>query len=188
MAPVVMVVSRASPDTRREFRISARPSPGGGRAQAAPCAELPDAPAPCRFSRARAGPAPRRECGAPIALRLLLHPDAMSRPLAVSDANFSDLVERAPGLTLVDVWAPWCAPCLLFAPVVARVAATYAARVQVATLNVDEGTETARRLGIRAIPTLLLFEQGRVIDAMDGAAPQAVVEAFLDAHLQSTAA
>jgi len=112
----------------------------------------------------------------------------MPAPSAVSDATFPRLVEQAPGLTLVDVWAPWCPPCLLLAPVIDRIATVYAERVRVATLNVDEGTETARRLGIRAIPTLLLWEHGRVIDSMDGAAPQAVVEAFLDRHLPPRAA
>lgn len=112
----------------------------------------------------------------------------MPAPFAVSDATFPRLVEQAPGLTLVDVWAAWCPPCLLLAPVIDRIATVYAERVRVATLNVDEGTETARRLGIRAIPTLLLWEHGRVIDSMDGAAPQAVIEAFLDAHLRPRAA
>jgi len=107
----------------------------------------------------------------------------MPAPFAVSDATFPRLVDQAPGLTLVDVWAPWCPPCPVLAPVIDRVATVYAERARVATLNVDEGTETARRLGIRAIPTLLLWEHGRVIDSI-GAAPQAVVEAFLDAHLQ----
>lgn len=112
----------------------------------------------------------------------------MPAPFAVSDETFSQLVEQTPGLTLLDVWAPWCPPCYLLAPIIDHIATVYAEHLQVAKLNVDEGMATARRFGIRAIPALLLFRNGEVIDLMDGAVPQAAVEAFLDAHVSPRAA
>lgn len=112
----------------------------------------------------------------------------MSDTLTLTDASFPAAVERSPGLTLVDFWAPWCPPCLLIAPVVARIAHAYAGRVRVGKVNVDANRETMARFGVRSIPTLLLFENGEVVASLVGAAPQARVEALLDSHLTPRAA
>ncbi|NUO62365.1 MAG: thioredoxin [Gemmatimonadaceae bacterium] len=112
----------------------------------------------------------------------------MPEYLTLTDSTFSDAVERAPGLTLVDFWAPWCPPCLLLAPTVERVSRTYAGRVRIAKLDVDTNQATMTRYGVRSIPTLLLFQGGEVVASLVGAVPQARIEALLDAHLAPRAA
>ncbi len=110
-----------------------------------------------------------------------------SHILHATDSTFAETIERPSGLTLVDLRAPWCPPCLLLAPVIDRVATAYASRVRVVKMNVDESPTTADRFGVRSIPTLLLFEDGQVVASLVGAVPQSRVEALLDAHLPSRA-
>ena len=107
----------------------------------------------------------------------------MSHPITISDATFTSTVERAEGLTLVDFWAPWCAPCLFLAPLLDRAAAEYVGRVRIAKLNVDENPATAQRFDIRSIPRLLLFRDGRLVDDLVGVVPKRDLDAFLAAHL-----
>ena len=78
--------------------------------------------------------------------------------MALTDENFNDAV--ATGVALIDLWAPWCAPCMTQGPIVEKVAAAVGDKATVAKLNVDEGQSTAARFGIRAIPTLLLLKDG----------------------------
>ena len=112
----------------------------------------------------------------------------MTDSLRITDATFEDALERSPGLTLVDLWAPWCPPCLLLAPAIDRIARAYEGRVRVAKLNVDESRAAMERHGVRSIPTLLLFENGEPVASLVGAVPQARIEALLEAHLAPRAA
>jgi thioredoxin 1 len=107
----------------------------------------------------------------------------MSRLPAVDDATFAERVERAPGLTLVDFGAAWCGPCRVIAPVVERLAAEYAPRLSVLSMDVDDNPVTAARFGIRGMPTLLFFRDGAVVDRVVGAVPRAVLQARLEALL-----
>lgn len=101
---------------------------------------------------------------------------AMTGPIEVTDASFATEVLQSLLPVLVDCWAPWCPPCLVLAPVIEGLATRLIGTVKVGKLNVDENPETAGRLGIRSIPTLLLFRDGRVIGEMVGAAPRAEIE------------
>jgi len=92
-----------------------------------------------------------------------------SKPLVVTDATFAVDVERAPLPVLVDLWAPWCGPCRMVAPVLEELAGEMAGRLLVAKLNVDENPATAARFGVSSIPTLLLLKAGREIDRIVGA-------------------
>jgi thioredoxin 2 len=92
-----------------------------------------------------------------------------SKPLVVTDATFAVDVERAPLPVLVDLWAPWCGPCRMVAPVLEELAGEMAGRLLVAKLNVDENPATAARFGVSSIPTLLLLKGGREIDRIVGA-------------------
>jgi len=94
-----------------------------------------------------------------------------SEPLEVSDANFDELVSRYP-VVVVDFWAEWCAPCRAIAPVVKEMAKEMAGKVVFGKLNVDDNPATAARFGIMSIPTLLIFKDGRPVDAIIGALPK----------------
>ena len=95
-----------------------------------------------------------------------------SATLALTERNFSEIVAATPVL-LVDFWAPWCGPCRAVAPVLEDLARAEAGRLVVAKVNVDEQPTLAQRYGVQAIPTLLLFKDGRVVDTMVGAPPKA---------------
>ncbi len=90
----------------------------------------------------------------------------------VTDASFAEQVERSPLPVLLDMWAPWCGPCRMIAPVIEQLAGELAGRVRVAKLNTDENQMTASRFSVRSIPTLLVLKEGREIDRLVGALPK----------------
>ena len=94
----------------------------------------------------------------------------------VSDANFDQEVLRSEQPVLVDFWAVWCGPCKAIAPIVDGVAASYAGKLKVAKVNVDQNGATPSRYGIRGIPTLLFFKGGKIADQVVGYVPQDVIE------------
>jgi thioredoxin 1 len=94
----------------------------------------------------------------------------------VSDATFDQEVLRSETPVLVDFWAVWCGPCKAIAPIVSEIATTYAGKVKVAKMNVDENGATPSRFAIRGIPTLLFFKGGKVADQIVGYVPQNVIE------------
>jgi thioredoxin 1 len=96
--------------------------------------------------------------------------------MEVSDSTFDQEVLRSEQQVLVDFWAVWCGPCKAIAPVVDSLATTYAGKLKVAKVNVDENAATPSRYGIRGIPTLLFFKGGKITDQVVGYVPQSVLE------------
>ncbi|MFP4372602.1 MAG: thioredoxin [Halanaerobium sp.] len=96
----------------------------------------------------------------------------MSKPVKVTDGNFSSEVLKSDQKVLVDFWAEWCGPCRMVAPVVEDIAAEYSSQIKVAKLNVDENQQTASRYGIMSIPTMLVIEDGKVKDKLVGYMPK----------------
>ena len=96
-------------------------------------------------------------------------------PVTVTDATFAAEVEQAPVPVLVDMWAPWCGPCRMIAPVIDELAAELAGRVRFAKVNVDENPATASRFDVRSIPALLVLKGGREVDRIVGVVPKAEI-------------
>ncbi len=106
------------------------------------------------------------------------------RVFEVTDQNFVDEVEDSNGLVMVDFWAAWCGPCRMVAPIVADLAEEYAEKgLKVGKLDVDTNQGTAGRLGIRSIPSILFFKDGKHVDTVIGAVSKPFLQAKIDEHI-----
>ena len=99
-------------------------------------------------------------------------------PIHLTDATFATETGLG-GVALVDLWAAWCGPCVRIAPEIERVAADYAGKVRVYKLNVDENPVTPGQYGVQSIPTLMIFKDGKLVDAIIGAVPRAEIDRTL---------
>ena len=105
------------------------------------------------------------------------------KTVTITDDNFSNEIEGANGLALVDFWAAWCGPCRMVAPIVEQLADEYDGRVKVGKVDVDSNQRTAARFNIRSIPSILFFKDGKLVDTLVGAVPKPVLERKLQEHL-----
>jgi len=107
----------------------------------------------------------------------------MNRPLAVGDSNFDEIVLQSKTPVLVDFWALWCRPCLVIAPILDELAEEYSGRVTIVRVDVDQNPKSAARYSIMAIPTLLIFKNGKPITNVVGAKRKQDLKKILDAAL-----
>lgn len=103
--------------------------------------------------------------------------------IALDEASFETKVEKDTSPILVDFWAEWCPPCRALAPVIEELAQEYQGKVRFAKLNVDEARDTAMRFGIRSIPTLILFKDGKKINELNGNQPKDRIRNMLSTAL-----
>jgi thioredoxin 1 len=107
----------------------------------------------------------------------------MAAEIQLTDDTFDTEVLKSPDPVLVDFWAPWCGPCRMLAPVVEEIAKEYSGKVRVGKLNTDDHPNAASRYRITAIPTLLIFKGGKVVEQITGIRPKADIKKALDTLL-----
>jgi len=101
----------------------------------------------------------------------------------LSDATYDQEVLQSATPILVDFYADWCGPCKMIGPVLEEIAADYRGRIKVGKMNVDQNRLVPTRLGVRSIPTLMLYKGGQVVDQMVGAFPKAQIVKFIERWL-----
>jgi len=105
------------------------------------------------------------------------------KTIEITDANWKEVVEQSNGVVVVDIWAPWCGPCRLVGPILEELAEEYDGKLVIGKLNSDENMKS-RQLGIRSIPTILFYKNGKRVDQVIGAQPMNVLRDKMDRLLK----
>lgn len=108
------------------------------------------------------------------------------KPTVITDANFEQEVLKSNLPVLIDFWAEWCAPCRMIAPIVEEIAKEYDGKLKVGKLDVDSNPQVSMKYGVRSIPTLLVFRDGRVVEQIIGAVPKHHLVDKISSHVGST--
>ena len=103
--------------------------------------------------------------------------------VAVSDESFEAQVLKAPGPVLVDFWAEWCGPCKMIGPALEEIAGEMKGLVTIAKVNIDDNPESPNKYGVRGIPTMILFKDGKAVATKVGAAPKSALKAWVTESL-----
>ena len=107
----------------------------------------------------------------------------MSEVLHSSDATFVADVVNSDVPVLLDFWAPWCGPCKMIAPILDDLAVEFAGKVKIVKINIDDNQATPAQFGVRSIPTLLLFKDGKPVAPQVGALPKNQLAAFINQNI-----
>ncbi len=94
------------------------------------------------------------------------------KPITITDDNFETEVLKSENPVLIDFWAAWCGPCRMIAPIVEELASEYSGKAKIGKLDVDDNQQTAIKYGVRSIPTLLIFKDGKLKETIIGAVPK----------------
>ena len=105
--------------------------------------------------------------------------------LTLTGSNFEDAIKQADTPILIDFWAEWCGPCRMVTPVLEKLADEYAGKARVGKVNVDEQSGLAAKFGVRSIPTLLLFKEGKVVEQFIGATTRDVLAGLIDKYVSA---
>jgi thioredoxin 1 len=108
----------------------------------------------------------------------------MGKAIEITDSNFDEVVMKSDKPVLIDFWAVWCGPCRMVAPFVEQLAVEYEGKAIVGKVDVDNNPQVAMQFGIMSIPTLLIINNGKVVDKQIGAVPKSVLAGKLEQALQ----
>ncbi len=106
------------------------------------------------------------------------------KPITITDENFDAEVLQSDKPVIIDFWAVWCGPCKMIAPIMEEFAVEYDGRVKVGKLDVDNNQKSAIKYGVRSIPTVLYFKNGKLVDTIIGAVPKVHFKQKLEALLK----
>ena len=102
---------------------------------------------------------------------------------STNDDNFEKDINESKVSVLVDFWAEWCGPCKQIGPILEEIAIEHESKIKVLKINIDENPQTPQKFGVRGIPTLMFFKEGKLVESKVGSLPKTALEAWIQANL-----
>ena len=103
--------------------------------------------------------------------------------IEISDDTFEENVIKKGQPIIVDFWAEWCGPCKQIGPILEEISEEYSDKITIGKLDVDENPETPQKYGVRGIPTIMIFKDGRLIDQKVGSLPKSIINEWIESNL-----